>query len=262
MTDPGNGESRMFDRYRQKLREAIATSLGGTVDAFTSERLTIVDRPEPPAWPYVAMVATFGTGTLVSIDPEYRDVAEEHAPSPHYRAHYPSFLNRILEAGATRGIRMEASPPMLLWALSRMPEARPAPPGLTFQRVDAAWMVAEQANHRFENGVGEPGVAAREMRNRFGAALMDDSGRPIAVAGAFLTFGVLEIGVDVVREHRGRGLAPLVVAAVTREIVERGETPLYGCGATNIRSQHTALAAGFMPVCSDAFVVAAGSTEE
>jgi hypothetical protein len=39
-----------------------------------------------------------------------------------------------------------------------------------------------------------------------------------------------------------------------REILSRAETPFYGCAATNIRSQRTALASGFMPVYSDGAV--------
>jgi predicted GNAT family acetyltransferase len=57
----------------------------------------------------------------------------------------------------------------------------------------------------------------------------------------------------VVRSHRGQGLGALVVAQ-RPEIVDRGETPVYFCDATNIRSQRTALTTGFLPVCSNASV--------
>ena len=76
----------------------------------------------------------------------------------------------------------------------------------------------------------------------------------MAVAGAFDTHGMLEIGVDVVRSHRGQRLATLVVSAMAREIMRRGEVPFYGCGATNIRSQRTAESCGFRIVCADAVV--------
>jgi RimJ/RimL family protein N-acetyltransferase len=84
--------------------------------------------------------------------------------------------------------------------------------------------------------------------------LFDATGAPVAVAGAFQTFGLLEIGVDVVPAFQGRGLAPLVVRAATAAILARGAEPFYACAATNIRSHRTALAAGFLPVCSDATV--------
>ena len=107
---------------------------------------------------------------------------------------------------------------------------------------------------RFENGVGRAGEDGREFRNRFGLVLYDAAGEPAAVAGAFETHGMLEIGVDVVRGHRGLGLGRLVVSALAREIVARGQVPFYGCGATNIRSHRTAEASGFAAVCSDNIV--------
>jgi GNAT superfamily N-acetyltransferase len=115
-------------------------------------------------------------------------------------------------------------------------------------------MNAEQQNHRFENGVGAAGKDGREFRNRFALALYDAAGEIAAVAGAFDTYGMLEIGVDVLRGKRGQGLGRLVVSAMAREIMQRGETPFYGCGATNIRSHLTAESCGFRAVLSDATV--------
>ena len=106
----------------------------------------------------------------------------------------------------------------------------------------------------FENGVGPVDSVRRASRNQFAMALFDAEGRPLAVAGAYLKYGAFEIGVDVIREYRGRGLGRLVVAALTSEIMERDGVPLYLCAATNIRSQRTALSSGFLPVMSDAFV--------
>jgi RimJ/RimL family protein N-acetyltransferase len=117
-------------------------------------------------------------------------------------------------------------------------------------------MAAEMERRRFENGIGLPGEGGRSFRNRYGVALFDETGEPAAVAGVFFTYSdpIREIGVDVARPYRGRGLGKVVVAAGAREILDRGEVPLYGCAATNIRSQRTALAAGFLPAFSDASV--------
>jgi predicted GNAT family acetyltransferase len=101
--------------------------------------------------------------------------------------------------------------------------------------------------------VGEPGVAARDARNQYALVLFEND-EPVAVAGVFLTSGSHEIGVDVVRSKRGRGFGALVVAGAAREITARGGTPLYFCEATNIRSQRTALATGFLPVASQGAV--------
>ncbi len=232
--------------------------MGVEPEAFETGALTIVDRPEATPW-YTAMAATFGNGTVIAVDPAYRETVERNQPTPHYRVHYPEFLYTLVEEGRRRGETLSASSPSVLWALGSLSAEPVIPAGLELRTVDASWMAAEMPHQRFENGIGLPGVAARDVRNRFASVLFDSGGEPVAVAGAFDNFGLLEVGVDVVREYRGRRLGPLVVAAVTREIVAAGDTPFYGCAATNIRSQHTALACGFIPVASDAFVFPTGA---
>jgi predicted GNAT family acetyltransferase len=83
-----------------------------------------------------------------------------------------------------------------------------------------------------------------------------DGGRPAAVAGGWDDCdGLLEIGVDVARDYRGRGLGIAVVSAMARLIADRGDIPTYYCGPTNVRSHRNALACGFVPVASAARVV-------
>ncbi len=248
-------DTTAFARYRAAVRDAYAVGIGCTPEAFARERLTIVDRPEPPAWPYVALLATFGTGTVLSIDPRLRSFAEAHAPSHHVRAMSPDFVQSLIEEGARQGVALQSTRPGLCFTLSEEPNAVETPSGLTLKLVNADWMANEMPRRRFENGVGEVGVAGRDFRNQFAVVLFNDTQSPVAVAGAFLTYGLYEIGIDVLRSQRGRGLAPVVVRAATAEIVRRGEVPFYACAATNIRSQRTALASGFLPVCSDAAIV-------
>ena len=130
------------------------------------------------------------------------------------------------------------------------------PEGFELREHDAAWMNAEQQNKVFTNGVGVPGEDGREFRNRFALALYNAEGAVAAVAGAFDTHGMLEIGVDVVRAHRGEGLGRLVVSALAREIMRREQVPFYGCAPANIRSHRTAESCGLRIVCADAFVSA------
>jgi hypothetical protein len=221
--------------------------------AFAMEELTIVDRHANAPWPYTASVATFGTGTVLAIDPPYRAFAEEHAPRKHYKAMHPGLMSAIVAEGKRRGEALFYEAPCLGFALSEVPDAVTVPDGLLLRFVDQAWMSHAQAIRRFENGVGENGVAARDMRNQFAAVLFERE-EPVAVAGAFLTNGLQEVGVDVQREYRGRGLAVVVVKSLVMEILRRGGTPSYACSTTNINSHRTAEACGFVAVCSDAVV--------
>src|SRR5690606_19112534 len=130
----------------------------------------------------------------------------------------------------------------------------PLPGGYAIEERDAAWMAAQQPANRFENSVGEPGDEDRTTRNRFARVLVAPDGEIAAVAGVFDSFGLLEIGIDVLPEHRGHGLAPIAVKAAVTAILDLGGTPYYVCAATNTRSQRTAMASGFVPVCAMAYV--------
>jgi hypothetical protein len=245
--------SNLFAKYSQATREAVAKALNVPTSAFDREELTFVDRQEATPW-FTVNAVTFGTGTVLSIDPEYRAFAEGHPPTKHYRAMSAQFLQSIAEEGARRGHKLNVYAPSLCFTIGSEPPDEPLPAGFEFREHDATWMNGEQANRRFENGVGEAGMDGREFRNRFALVLYDAAGEPAAVAGAFDTYGMLEIGIDVVRAHRGLGLGRLTVSTIAREIMQRGQVPFYGCAPTNIRSHLTAESSGFRAVLADALV--------
>jgi hypothetical protein len=248
--------NELFSTYAQATREAVARVFGVPISAFDSERLKFVDRQDSTPR-FTLKAITFGTGTVVSIDPAYRQFAEANAPDKHYRAMSIPFLRSIVEEGKKRGEELQFNWPGLGFSIGTEPPDLPLPTGFQLREHDADWMEAEQQNRRFENGVGEPGEG-RELTNRFALAFYDASGVLAAVAGAFETYGMLEIGIDVTRPNRGRGLGRLAVSALAREIMRRGEVPFYSCAATNIRSHLTAESSGFRPIMSRATVAPAG----
>ena len=247
----------LFRHYGDGVRAAFAQGIGCEVADFEGERLTVVDRPAT-AWPYTVAVVTFGVGTVISVDPAYRAFVDANTPKVHYRASATPFLTSIAAEGARRGQPLVAQSPALHFTACDDPGDIQPPPGFTLTEVDAAWMLEELPKRRFEHGIGEPGSGAREIRNRFAVIINDADGEPAAVAGVFDTFDMMEIGLDVVRKHRGHDLSTIAVRAATRAIIDRGGIPLYVCAATNIRSHRTAESAGFAITCSDAFVTPAG----
>lgn len=248
-------DTELFRQQREHIQRHLAEGIGCTPDDFAGERLTIVDRPAQ-ATGYVALAVTFGMGTVVSVEPRFRPFVEAHAPKPHFHSLYPELLQRLASDCSTASETLTYHIPDIWWALSEAPAGSQPPPGYSIHAVDAAWMNSHVSDRRWENAVGEPGEG-REARNQLGLALLDPAGGPVAVAGAFLTYGMHEIGVDVARAHRGKGFGAHVVRALTRQLLDRGDTPLYVCSTPNIRSQRNALACGFLPVCSDASVTAA-----
>ena len=238
------------------LQQSFARLTAADVSAFTSQHVTITQRPEPSYWPFAAMVVSFGAGTVACFEASHLDWAREHVPDDADRA--PYFVLALERDAKANGVALHAIPPMLGWALASRPESTTAPAGLRLERVDAAWMNEWQGRRLFTNALGHPQQVHRRFRNQFASVLFDASDQPIAVAGAYDSAGPLEIGVDVTRDAQGRGLATVVVRDVAAAILAAGRTPYYACSVTNTRSQRTALASGFLPALSLAQAIPAG----
>ena len=56
-----------------------------------------------------------------------------------------------------------------------------------------------------------------------------------------------QIGIDVLPEHRGQGLAAALTAMLAKEILQRGKVPYYSCATNHIASQRVAYRVGFKP---------------
>jgi hypothetical protein len=248
----------MDDAFLRNQTSAILTAyahgLGVAPEAFESGEITFVERAADAPWAYTALAITVPGGSVVGVAPGLLDLAEQNRPKKHYLATRPEFLRHFSDHANKIGAPSFMTGESICWALRNVPAPPKLPAGLSFQLKDVDWMNAEQPNLRFENGVGEPGVAGRSFRNKWAIAIASDDGEPIAVGGVFDTFGLDEVGVDVLRSHRGQHLGASVVAAVTREILERGGVPFYGCAASNVRSQRNAMSVGYVPVFTDASV--------
>lgn len=64
-----------------------------------------------------------------------------------------------------------------------------------------------------------------------------------------------QIGIDVLLECRGRGLASILVATLANEVFHRGAVPYYGTWPGNIASHNVALKSGFRPAWTELFTV-------
>jgi len=247
---------QLYNEQRNALREAFARMTGADPARFDEDGVTITARPEPPLWPFAGMVVTFGVGTVASFDEPYLEWARANVHDDRDHAAYSLFA--LAAAWRERGEELHAMPPLMGWALAERPQQIAPRGGYRLERADAAWMKDWQAKDLFTNALGQSVQAHRTFRNKFAYVLFDASGEPAAVAGAYDSAGPIEIGVDVAAAHRGRSLAPVVVRASARGIVDEGATPYYACSVTNIRSQGTALASGFRPACSAAIAVPGG----
>lgn len=62
-----------------------------------------------------------------------------------------------------------------------------------------------------------------------------------------------QIGIDVLPEYRGRGIATSLVILLKEEILRRGKIPFYGTVESHIYSQNVAINAGFYPAWAELY---------
>ena len=239
-----------FGRYQA----AQAAALGCRVQDWASNDLVVVERPPGSPEKYLAMLVTFGTGTVLSVEPEYLELARSFAFDRHYLAFAPASVALPMCAAAeARGEKVNARGPNLGFLLGAVPGEPGIPAGLRLQRVDAELRARWVPGGHFSNALGDELADAPLWR--FGLALVAGEGEPAAVTGAWEDRGEhLEIGLDVAREFRGQGLAQRIVALMTREVLDMGAYPTYFCAPTNVRSHRTALSCGFVPTLSAAAI--------
>lgn len=86
------------------------------------------------------------------------------------------------------------------------------------------------------------------------ALLAKKDGRLAGMAGASADCARMwQIGMDVLPEYRGNGIAAYIVNRLTLEILERGYVPYYGTASSNIASQRVAHRAGYYPAWISAY---------
>lgn len=243
--------SAYFAEAIERYRATRAANLACSSEDFGRHELVIVERPATQPARFLLMALTFGTGTVVSVHPDYLDWVRANVPTDkHYRAMFPNvLLQPLAEEAARRGQLSGWRSPNLSFLPGAPPVAREVPGGLERRVVDASWRDRVWPTGEFHNSLGELDPPENEGF-KFAVALMDGD-TIAAVAGAWDDSpGFAEIGVDVARAYRGRGLGEVVVTQLAAEIASRGEVPTYYCAPTNVRSHRNALGCGFLPVAS------------
>jgi hypothetical protein len=216
----------MLEEQAAVIQQRFAEVTAADIAAFETEGVRVTTRPEPAPWPFTGMVVGFGAGVVFCVEQSYREWADG-AAARVARPELAFLLGyELADEAARRGASLHANPPIMGWALARAPEPSAAPDGYSLDHVDRAWMETWKPHSLFTNALG--------------------------------TAGLSEIGVDVLKSERGQGFGPLTVGTLAQAILDRGGIPFYECAVTNVRSQRTALASGFMPVCASATIYEAG----
>ncbi|MFO0647625.1 MAG: GNAT family N-acetyltransferase [Polyangiales bacterium] len=170
----------------------------------------------------------------------------------------PEFLSRAIEGRApvllatTEPVHGDALPRIELARLAEHPPpARPLPPGCALRPMDAALMDACRWRHE---AVAACGSVERFLSVGFGLVITEGDAIVAEGYACFIGGGRAELGVTTHPDHRGRGLAVIVCAALLDRCAARGLAPTWSCNADHAASLAVARAIGFEGARPYAFV--------
>jgi len=241
----------LFAQAAAAVKTALASQLGCVPAALDSESLVVVERPPDSREPHLALIASTGLGSVVSVkDPRLGDWAREQPLEHHFRIFLPSFLEgmaaRARELGYT-GTRSHSPSEGMVLAEDLPPYHLPA--GYRLIELPLAEQERLRLDGQFENALGEPSESQKIAAMRLAFAAQAPDGTLAGVVGVWDQYpGTDEIGIDVAPPHRGLGLATALTVHAARWIRERGRWPIYTYGIWNIRSMNNGLSAGFRPL--------------
>ncbi len=117
----------------------------------------------------------------------------------------------------------------------------------TEAKFEIEWI--ESGFERFKgNPVANEALGFEEDAPDVLAVVAKENGKIIGMAGASEDSPLLwQIGVGVLSESRGKGVAANLVALLKDEILARGKVPYYGSAVSHTMSLSTGVAAGFFP---------------
>lgn len=244
------------DLYSQSsgaFKAVLAAEMGCEPSAYESHQLTVVDRPPTSREPHLALMTTCGTGSVVSTrDVRLADWARANPPAENRNQQI--FLPKFLEGMAAEARSLGYEDAKSHSASGGMVLATLLPPrdigsGHHIRELTAAEVADLRETNQFDNALGEPDERRRILASRVAFAVVDPSGTPVAVTGIWDQYpGIDEIGVDVLREHRGKGFASALTLHAIHRIRAEGRWPIYTHGLTNIRSMNNGLTCGFRPL--------------
>ena len=154
-----------------------------------------------------------------------------------------SQIAELDEALRAFGCRVRAAHPFFI---------RTAPESVPELPFEVRWFEGEEIlQFRGDGRFGNAYAFQTFAPDMLGAAALR-GGKMIAMAGASADSPFLwQIGIDVLPEARGLGIAPWLTAQLANAVLERGRVPFYGTALSHIASQRTALRAGFLPAWAE-----------
>jgi len=232
---------------RAVLREQLALDLGCGTEILDAPGNTVLEWRDLPGrrkydpHPPKLEIALWDGKLVCACAPEllpwaeefFQDLPAEWLISPKYLRQIDAALGAV---GYEIGEARRYFTPTLPW-----PEARPICP--------VRWHEADELEP-FRGDTRWDGPLAFDplFPDMLAVAALDERDEPIAMAGVSRDGEKLwQIGIVVLPEFRGKGLAVNLTALIKDELLRRGIVPFYGTAESHIVSLNVAVSAGLRP---------------
>ena len=200
--------------------------------------------------PFFLQMASLGGNTVISADPKMHAWLNEWVKGKNgiwlFEQH--NFFDLECEL-RKHGYKMSLTHHMFLpkmpSKLEQVPEPVEIKPDFEIRWLEQADIMKFYGDERFPNAICDK---FKPERPDVLAVVAVDNDRIMGMAGCSADTPLFwQIGIDVLPEYRGRGVAKTLVSLLKNEAFRRGAIPYYGTSLSNLGSWKTALASGFEP---------------
>lgn len=247
-------------QVRQTVVEMLCAETGCTSEQLTDGKIHVAARVEErKSWPAHRTfnphpgrisAVTLGTGAVISVEPDELDWAHRTFKTLNRDELFrDQVLAEFIAQGARNGLTVHGPYPRFTAPLSSLTNLGYSPE-YTVRVIDIASELSANPTMidrtQFTNAIF-PGPGVSERPTVF-AAVAETRGKIVGMAGVSKDSEFMyQIGIDVLPEHRGNGLATAMTVAAARAAFDAGALPYYGTSSSNIASMRTAIAAGLRP---------------
>ena len=218
-------------------------------DFLRAENVVVLSRENEHARRYLSLpfscqLVTYGGNIVASVQPEYREAAERYIGSfpPEHCFETPN-LHVLNDALAPLGQKICF---MAEYFLPELELLRALPCGYELRLLHPADF-KELYLPQWSNALCEK----RKELDVLGVGAYD-GGEMLGLAGCSADCeDMWQIGIDVLPEYRGKGIASVLVGNLAIEILEKDRIPFYCAAWSNIASVRTAVKSGFRPAWTE-----------
>jgi hypothetical protein len=172
----------MLQQALRAWRRRACVDFGCQDSAFDSHALTIVQRPAQSKEKYIAMAATLGTGTVLSVEESWLDLVRGLSFEKHFLAFQPQQLMLpLVEEARRRGVEVTARSAGLGFLPDEVLSAPQLPEGLHVERWEKDACVAWAPT--FHNALWDDPDDIDDFL--YALVFVDGSSEPQAMAGAW-----------------------------------------------------------------------------